>query len=764
MKQQGQKLTIWFNPWKHDKEETLWAAFALSFLEQLARKMRLLPRMWGRVRRLVRQFDWKRGWRDLVLKTVLWIAVIAIVIVVGWKVYTSGNEWASRLYDLLSDEKLNLYKSFIETGIKTGGIAAALALLVTIFGKLMPLIEDPLKADLKKYMNTPNYEDRVTFLDRFDKDFQIILDSYAGQRTIYVFIDDLDRCEVPKAADLMAALNQMISNDRHVVYIIGMDREKVAAGLAVKHEKLLDYIFASRARTGKAPSNKQLCGLEYGYEFIEKFIQLPFRVPAADSAHIDSFLKQLSPPEEKSASKPPASKRRSLKTIFSGWIDRLRMRGKKAAQGTTGGGETGGAPGSASAAGEENKARQVQIDRIIISIGPESETFKSIIKTIAPTFDNNPRRIKQFINLFRLRVFIAAGTGHFIQEPGPKAQPPLTLEQVAKFAALELRWPLFLSDVAANPVLLKSTQKAVLGERAPKTSGLEAWQQRKDLAEFMKTGCQPAAKQAGRPRPEDPWSLADVNLDKLLKVSPLVRTVSAYVPPPPPGAERLPEAGFLPSWNGLHFANAFSPPSDRLIKTPLGEIPLGTASNGFEGGMVFVALDYYLMKLPVPATTETPRDAILYDYIFRRQLDSLNLPAAMRFVEWMDPKMSNEDRAVRMIKEEWPAVKARLDDGQPCPLGLVCVRSADLNQMGQNHQVLAYGYALNEPWLTLRVYDPNSPDRDDVALEMNLADLEHAVPLSYSAGKPVFAFFRTEYKPFTPPVSAMANKEEIPMP
>jgi len=50
-----------------------------------------------------------------------------------------------------------------------------------------------------------------------------------------VFIDDLDRCEVPKAADLMQAINLMIGDGSPLFFIIGLDRGKVAASIAFKY-------------------------------------------------------------------------------------------------------------------------------------------------------------------------------------------------------------------------------------------------------------------------------------------------------------------------------------------------------------------------------------------------------------------------------------------------------------------------------------------------------------------------------------------------
>src|SRR5579862_6176203 len=45
-----------------------------------------------------------------------------------------------------------------------------------------------------------------------------------------------------KAAEPMQALNLMLSEDKHLVFVMGVDREKVAAGIAAKHKELLPFL------------------------------------------------------------------------------------------------------------------------------------------------------------------------------------------------------------------------------------------------------------------------------------------------------------------------------------------------------------------------------------------------------------------------------------------------------------------------------------------------------------------------------------------
>src|SRR5262249_5247917 len=135
-------------------------------------------------------------------------------------------------------------KNSLQSLIKLGGVVGYIATFVFVLRKFMSLVGNPFDKKLAKYIESPDYKSRVAFVEQFHEDFDKIVKAYAGEKTVYVFIDDLDRCEAPKAADLMQAINLMISDSdkARLIFIIGMDREQVAAALAVKQEKLLPYL------------------------------------------------------------------------------------------------------------------------------------------------------------------------------------------------------------------------------------------------------------------------------------------------------------------------------------------------------------------------------------------------------------------------------------------------------------------------------------------------------------------------------------------
>jgi hypothetical protein len=85
-------------------------------------------------------------------------------------------------------------------------------------------------------------------------------------------------------------------------------------------------------------------------------------------------------------------------------------------------------------------------------------------------------------------------------------------------------------------------------------------------------------------------------------------------------------------------------------------------------------------------------------------------------------------------------------------MALVLVQSTNWSDLGQNHQVLAYAYELLGNALTLRLYDPNCPGKDDLRLSLSLAGPQSHTPVSAPwLPSPVLAFFRTEYTRQVPP-------------
>lgn len=401
--------TIWFNPWRHQTQEELWAAFALKVTEEIAGRFHWRDR-WRRWWRFhTRRFDWKEGWWDMLLFTgraLVWL----VAVVSGVALVLLG------VADVKDDEFL---KAFM-WGV--GGVTTVLLALSKGWKEAVDVIGSPFEIDLKRHLAKPNYAEKASFLAEFQSHFRDFCEVYIARgETIAICIDDLDRCDAPKAAELMQAINLMLSDDAPFIYILGMDRAKVAAGIAVKSSELLPFLYARELAAASAATQEDALrtrGLEYGYEFIEKFIQLPFRLPPSERADVRSFIRGRLTLRTVALTGSPAAAAGTLPVA-------LAEPATQAPAALPAGTSAGPAPTPAAPVADEShlEAPLLFATRIL---------------------EGNPRRIAQLINLVRLQRRLAPILGVVIADG-----------QLAKWTAIALRWPLFILDLGAEPSLLK---------------------------------------------------------------------------------------------------------------------------------------------------------------------------------------------------------------------------------------------------------------------------------------------------------------------
>jgi hypothetical protein len=212
--------------------------------------------------------------------------------------------------------------------------------------------------------------------------------------------------------------------------------------------------------------------------------------------------------------------------------------------------------------------------------------------------------------------------------------------------------------------------------------------------------------------------------------------------------------GFRPSTSGFHFANAWpSGPTVRLGPLDPRIIGVGDASTGLCGGIVYTIADMFAAHLPVPPDREPPANGSpRFNSIVRRQVESLAwLTVPVRF--WLRMAVGGSfggDRARSTLEGEWPKAKAWLDSGRLAPIGLIRVAAVNPRDLTKNHQVVAWGYLEDGQGVTLRLYDPNWPDRDDVTATIALDNALRPTGLSQSTGESLLGWFVLPYSPSDP--------------
>jgi hypothetical protein len=196
-------------------------------------------------------------------------------------------------------------------------------------------------------------------------------------------------------------------------------------------------------------------------------------------------------------------------------------------------------------------------------------------------------------------------------------------------------------------------------------------------------------------------------------------------------------------------------------------VGFGDASAGLCGGMALTARDLYEAGLPAPtdATGAPDHGSPRFRALVRRQVQSLDwLRVPLRYLDLQalrpDPpaglarRLGREPPRVASVLREWPRIRAEIDAGHPSIVGLVRIAGASPWDLAHNHQVLAWAWETDAGRITLRVYDPNHPGRDDVELRVRIADASTVpagtpwrdrVHLAQGTGEPLLGFFRQPY-------------------
>jgi hypothetical protein len=204
---------------------------------------------------------------------------------------------------------------------------------------------------------------------------------------------------------------------------------------------------------------------------------------------------------------------------------------------------------------------------------------------------------------------------------------------------------------------------------------------------------------------------------------------------------------FNPHEHGFEFSNSFT---NHVVKVPALGIDMTT--RGRCGGMASAALDYWHNGLAIPDDASLPADGSLVgDYIYNRLIDSM-VANGWKFFHFMrtpdHPTWLNGIGVARATREEeFPRVKAVLDSGKPCLLGLSQARS--LGELGSDHQVVAYGYEADERYSYVLVYDNNYPGTE-VRLRFTTDYDPSEREVVASTGQVWRGFFAEAYSPVVP--------------
>jgi hypothetical protein len=257
--------TIWFNPWRYQSSEQIWAGLAHAIISQLAGKLNTLEkeRFWFQLR--LSRIDVQAIRKDvhkLIIDKLLPSLIFFLVAIISF-VFFYIRDWDS-IFGYLSG-------GLFTTASIQGLYAYSKVLNKNIEGKF------------SKYIKEPDYEGKLGLFYEVNKDLENVFTNLV-QKEAVIFIDDLDRCSPKIVAEVFEAINMLLNSPfgKNCYFIIGMDAQMVAASLDVEYANLQGKFKVIEDRLGSI-----------GWYFLDKFIQLPFFIPIMDSDKQKKYLEEL---------------------------------------------------------------------------------------------------------------------------------------------------------------------------------------------------------------------------------------------------------------------------------------------------------------------------------------------------------------------------------------------------------------------------------------------------------------------------------------
>ncbi|HII07612.1 MAG TPA: hypothetical protein HA349_09960 [Methanotrichaceae archaeon] len=404
-------LTIWFNAWKYDQEESLWSALALEILTQIRSRFGVWQQIQFWFKLNYKRFDWLSLLQNMLrslfyLLGVIWIGVFVLIL-------------ALLIQGITFQDSIQV----LWQNIKITGLLVGFPALFAAGKKTLDQIVKPFDLNITQYIHDPEYEQNIGFLAQFEEDFKRVIDlvTVHGEKQLVVFIDDLDRCAPSHVADIIEAINVLLDAD-HCVFVIGMDSLTVANSIRAKYKDLEDYDDDAHDSSG----------LTLGQRFLEKIIQINFHIPKPDPTAVKAFIDAtLNSTEEQPKEETSNRKIREATQQMKAKLKDGKLLDDAAIEIQT----------SRSDLSEEEFI-EAKKEAFAESFDESNEVGKAAhdaIKYLEP----NPRKIKRFINTFRLQALIANRRGLLEYDT-------IRLDLLAKWIVITMRWPQMIEIIESD--------------------------------------------------------------------------------------------------------------------------------------------------------------------------------------------------------------------------------------------------------------------------------------------------------------------------
>jgi hypothetical protein len=400
------RVTVWFNAWKYQTSEQIWAGLAHCIIDQVTARMAPASRelFWLRLHASRVDFN-KLRWQvwQVVVRRALPVLVICIAAAAGG-------------FSLMA-------LGWTLPGTVAVSLSAVSSLAATWIQRARTLGEKAAER-FQSLVREPDYEGKLGFLHLVESDMRDVLNLVATERCpLVVFVDDLDRCAPRTVAEIVEAINLFLSGDYpNCIFVLGMEPAMVAAALEVANEDLVEKVKDFDLARSPVP---------LGWRFMEKIVQLPLAIPAPDPAGAKAYLAHLT--GGALAAEPTSAPQVDKVTEYLAELRSVQNVGQ-VVQRT-----------------QQLLTDAPSEDRVAIAEASKrayTETFTdrdpAISKFIAETvllFQGNPRQLKRYVNLFRFMSTLRHAIELDRASSGMTGPPMPNDEALTKYIALTIHWP-----------------------------------------------------------------------------------------------------------------------------------------------------------------------------------------------------------------------------------------------------------------------------------------------------------------------------------
>jgi len=224
-------------------------------------------------------------------------------------------------------------------------------------------------------------------------------------RPVAIFIDDLDRCEGSYVVELIEGIQTLLRTEP-VTYVIAAERKWICSA------------FEKRYSDFSGPIGEPARPL--GYLFLDKLFQISAALPGLSPQMRKGYWAALLDATPDAPDAPILSEREAAQRVEGqGSIETLNR--------------------IIAAAPEAQKPQLRAAAAVEISHSRSAEAIEHSLQPFADLLEANPRAMKRLVNavgMAQARAFLEARE--------------VSLDTLARWTLLELRWPLFADHVAAN--------------------------------------------------------------------------------------------------------------------------------------------------------------------------------------------------------------------------------------------------------------------------------------------------------------------------